>query len=117
MVVTPGVSPSPRRSRIDAGDALPHLLEPLRGMCSEINPLHFISVAREICKLMHVVGISPGRLPELRVTLLSQAYCILACTEITKTKKIEILRAVHVVKLSFVIFSFKSFHFGFRALP
>ena len=37
-----------------------------------------------------------------------------ACTEMTKTKKIEILRAVHVVVLSWasivIIFSFKSLH-------
>ena len=38
----------------------------------------------------------------------------------TKTKKIEILRAVHVVELSWasivIIFSFKSLHLAFRAL-
>ena len=42
-------------------------------------------------------------------------------TEMTKTNKIEILRAVHVVELSWasivIIFSFKSLHLGFRALP
>ena len=46
---------------------------------------------------------------------------LLACTEMTKTKKIEILRAVHVVELSWasivIIFSFKSLHLAFRALP
>ena len=45
----------------------------------------------------------------------------LARTEMTKTKKIEILRAVHVVELSWasivIIFSFKSLHLAFRALP
>ena len=47
--------------------------------------------------------------------------CALACTEMTKTKKIEILQAVNVVELSWasivIIFSFKSLHLGFRALP
>ena len=47
--------------------------------------------------------------------------CRIACTEMTKTKKIEILQAVHVVELSWasivIIFSFKSLHLGFRALP
>ena len=46
---------------------------------------------------------------------------VVACTEMTKTKKIESLRAVHVVELSWasivIIFSFKSLHLGFRALP
>ena len=44
----------------------------------------------------------------------------LACTEMTKTKKIEILRAVYVVELSWasmvIIFSFKSLCLGCRAL-
>ena len=48
-------------------------------------------------------------------------HCPVACTEMTKNKKIEILRAVHVVELSWasivIIFSFKSLHLGFRALP
>ena len=47
--------------------------------------------------------------------------CPLACTEMTKTKKMEILQAVHVVELSWasivIIFSFKSLHLAFRALP
>ena len=60
MVMTPDVTPGPRKARLDAGDALPHLLDPLRSICAELSPLHFISVAREVCKLMHVVGISPG---------------------------------------------------------
>ena len=60
LVVIPEVGPRPRSPRIEAGDALPHLLDPLRGICSEVNPLHFVSVAREICKLMYVVGSSPG---------------------------------------------------------
>ena len=60
MVMTPDVTPGPRKTRLDAGDALPHLLDPLRSICSELSPLHFISVVREVCKLMHVVGISPG---------------------------------------------------------
>ena len=46
---------------------------------------------------------------------------VIACTEINKTKKIEILRAVHVVELSWafivIIFSFKSLHLGCHALP
>ena len=46
---------------------------------------------------------------------------LVACTEMTKTKKIEILRAVHVVELSWasivIIFSFKSLHLAFHALP
>ena len=45
----------------------------------------------------------------------------LACTEMTKTKKIEIFRAVHVVELSWasivIIFSFRSLHLGCRVLP
>ena len=49
-----------------------------------------------------------------------QVYTV-ACTEMTKNKKIEILRAAHVVELSWasivIIFSFKSLHLGFRALP
>ena len=44
-----------------------------------------------------------------------------ACTEMTKRKKNEILRAVHVVVLSWasivIIFSFKSLHPGSCALP
>ena len=52
--------------------------------------------------------------------ILRQHYLI-ACTEMTKTKKIEILQAVHVVELSLasivIIFSFKSLHLAFRALP
>ena len=49
--------------------------------------------------------------------------CALACTEMTKTKKIGILRAVHIVELSWasivIIFSFKnkSLHLAGRALP
>ena len=47
--------------------------------------------------------------------------CVIACTEMTKTKKIEILRAVYVVELSWasiiITFSFKRLHLGFRALP
>ena len=47
--------------------------------------------------------------------------CVLACTEMTKNKKIEILRAVHVVELSWasivIIFSFLSLDLGGRALP
>ena len=53
--------------------------------------------------------------------LLKRNRCTLACTEMTKTKKIDILRAVHVVELSWasivIIFSFKSLHLAFRALP
>ena len=45
----------------------------------------------------------------------------LACTEMTKNKKIEILRAAHVVELSWasivIIFSFLSLDLGGRALP
>ena len=47
--------------------------------------------------------------------------CGLACSEMTKTKKIKILQAVHVVELSWasivIIFSFKSLRLGCRALP
>ena len=46
---------------------------------------------------------------------------LIACTEMTKNKKIEILRAAHVVELSWasivIIFSFLSLDLGGRALP
>ena len=60
-MLTPGVGPSPRLKRMELGEALPFLIEPLRGKSSEVNPLHFISVAREVCKLMHIVGTSFGK--------------------------------------------------------
>ena len=54
------------------------------------------------------------------IDLLSPAWP-LACTEMTRTKKIEILRAVHVVELSWapivIIFSLKNLHLGCRASP
>ena len=60
------------------------------------------------CVIMHEAPYDPT-CQDVWTTLSSQ-ISVLACTEITKTKKIEILQAVHVVELSWasvvIIFSF-----------